>query len=252
MCVFTFLVMSQIGKFWLQFLLSLSPCVLSGMRPGSLSKLQWDKLAALTEEYQDIEYVKKTEVDDMKDVAVVDGHLVDVTKCDSVLGELTKELQRRDELKVVADRKVLVAAMKAVNSRKARLGTLKSWLSAERSSLMDRRSIMNTANGSHDGEESSSRTRGPAFSREKQNGVGDDFSSSLAPELSATTATPIMSEKATTEVLPFVTVTVTRLSLSMLFRRTKKVKMPRSLMNKTAKKMLQVQKKKVKMALPRR
>jgi hypothetical protein len=109
---------------------------------------------------------------------------------------------------------------------------------------------MNTANGNHDGEESSSRNRGPAFSREKKNGVGDDFSSSLAPELSAATATPIMSEKATTEVLPFVTVTVTRLSLSMLFRRTKKVKMPRSLMNKTAKKMLQVQKKKVKM--PRR
>jgi hypothetical protein len=53
-------------------------------RPGSLSKLAWDKLHSLTVEYQDIEWVKKTDVDAMKDVAGVEQHQADVTTCDTV------------------------------------------------------------------------------------------------------------------------------------------------------------------------
>ena len=164
----------------------------SAVKPGQhLSKLTWDKLNGLTEEYQDIEYLRKTGVEELKDVSDVDANLLAATDCEIVLTAIAAELKRRETLELVEDKRSLATAVKEVNGRKNRLVTIRGYLASQRSKLQDRRrTVVATDNlgprdnlGSRDGEESSTGKRGPASSsgRDKQNGGVDDFSSSHTP-----------------------------------------------------------------------
>ena len=169
--------------------------------PGQgLSNLTWARLEGLSREYQDIEYVKGPDVQNME-LAVVEQRLKDVTDCDIVLTALTKELLRRDELQVVDDKKSLAAATKEVTSRKARLGTLKGYLQARQAAPLTRRRPTHTtpqtvaqtescSTGNHDGEEFSppKNSKGLPTSRDEvEDGDGEDSSSSQPPSTKAAT-----------------------------------------------------------------
>ena len=200
------------------------------MKPQSkagqnLAKLTWEKIVSLTWEYQDIEGLKKHNVEDLPDVSVVDANILAATDCEIVLSAIAAELKRRDTLGVVEDKRSLAAASKEVNGRKARLVTIRGYLATQRSKLQARRGtpVVATNNlGPRDDEDSSPSLNGLSTSRLQQKDSGEDSSSSHPPSSSAATGgnkSPVKKASTVTAVLSFfVTVVFEHVNINVFWQ----------------------------------